>query len=628
MIGSVRGPSDSSVCRSRVACVACPASPIFGHPALLACALMLAWAAGWVPDSRLQGQGTPSSAPTPISYQGRLVDNGSAANGSYDFEFALMDAAVAGNAVGQPVQATLNVVGGVFTTPLAFPPEHFDGSPRWIEVRVRATAASGERAVLERQPVHYTPYAVRALRAATVASVPVQSLPEAVPLKNGDGKLDSALLGAEIARTTDVAALSQALATTQAQLAALAADHALLRQTLSNSLAGVRPGLTVASLEASDAALVATGFQKAFSTTASPWTATSADAAPSARAEATAVWTGQDWWIWGGRGSGQVVLANGARYTPSMDTWADITTLDAPEGRYAHTAVWTGDRMLVWGGYGATSLNTGGRLSRGASAWQSVTTQGAPSARHAHGAAWTGRFMVVFGGRNNGGLLNTGGYYDPATDQWGGLPTVGAPTARSMATVLWTGSGLLVWGGETAEGGDATGALLTFGADGLPGAWVALPTLPGFAGRSAHAWAWDGQRLLVWGGRNASRQSMADGAVLDVSAGSWTRMSTQGAPGARQFAGGVWTGAEFLVLGGSDVSGALAGGHAWRPAGDLWRALPAGAPAVGRTGSHYGWTGTEVLAFGGQGNVASAPIGQPQRLDPRPPWHFYTQVPR
>ncbi len=588
---------------------------------------------GLGPSPRVHGQG--ASGQSAISYQGRLVDNGSAANGSYDFEFALVDAATGGNVLGQPIQATLSVAGGVFTTPLAFSTEHFDGSRRWIEVRVRPTAAAGvqpvERAVLERQPVHLAPYAIRALSAGTVASVPAASLPASVLQKNGDGKLDSSVLGADIARAADLAALGQSLAAAhaqvsqlQSQVAALAADNASLRQALTHGAAT----WAAASVEAADGALIAAGYQRAFTSAAANWTPTSADGVPSARAEASAVWTGQDWWVWGGRGSGQAALAHGARYTPTSDLWAELTTLDAPEARYAHSAVWAGDRMVVWGGYGSANLHTGGRLARGASTWQATTTVGAPTARHAHGAAWTGRYMVVFGGRNNGGLLNTGGYYDPATDQWGGLPTVGAPTARAMATVLWTGSGLLVWGGETAEGGDATGALLTFGADGLPGAWVALPTLPGFAGRSAHAWAWDGQRLLVWGGRNASRQSMADGAVLDVSAGTWTRMSTQGAPGARQFAGGIWTGTEFLVLGGSDTSGPLAGGHAWRPAGDRWRALPAGAPAVGRTGSHYGWTGTEVLAFGGQGNVASAPIGQPQRLDPRPPWHFYTQVPR
>ena len=57
-------------------------------------------------------------AADPISYQGRFSDNGSPANGSYDFQFLLKDAATAGSTVGGVIRQTLTVQGGVFSTSL------------------------------------------------------------------------------------------------------------------------------------------------------------------------------------------------------------------------------------------------------------------------------------------------------------------------------------------------------------------------------------------------------------------------------------------------------------------------------------------------------------------------------
>lgn len=591
-----------------------------------------------------QGSGDASTVPS-VSYQGRLVDGGRAASGSYDFQFVLTDAASGGQVLGQPISLGLNVQQGVFTTPLAFGAEHFNGAPRWIEVRVRPTPANGavpeSYAVLERQPVHFAPYAIRASTASTVVSVPVQSLPSAVPLKDEQGKLDSSLFGSDIARSVDVASVSQALAQAQAtlqsqavvvgqlqsQVAALVQENAALRQSVETAAAPVRSGWMVASVDPADPALTSAGFSRAFSTPEPAWVFGSTASAPSARVDASGVWTGQEWLVWGGRGAGQVPLATGAGYRPASDAWVELGSSDAPEARSGHTAVWTGTEMIVWGGFASTSLNTGGRFSRNRISWEPVATLNAPTARHGHGAAWTGTVMVLFGGRSVNGLLNDGGLYDPAQDLWTALPTPQAPSARIGATVLWTGSGILVWGGETAEAGDATGAFLPFDANGNPGAWESLPVLPGFVARSGHVAAWDGQRLIVWGGRSMGRQLLSDGAVLDLGNRTWTTLNLNGAPTARYQASGVWTGEELLVFGGQDAGGAASGGHAWRRSSGTWRVLPASNPAVARSAGLAAWTGTELLLFGGQGAAASSPIGQAQRLAASPPWHFFRRSP-
>lgn len=597
-------------------------------------------------SANASGQVSGESASDPsVSYQGRLLDGGRAANGSYDFQFVLTDAATGGQVLGQPISVGLNVQQGVFTTPLAFGAEHFNGAPRWIEVRVRPTPATGvapgSYAVLERQQVLFAPYAIRATTASTVVSVPVQSLPAAVPLKDGQGKLDSALLGSDIARAADVATVSQALAQAQAalqsqaaavgqlqsQVAALVQENAALRQSVDAAAAPVRSGWMVASVDAADPALTSAGFSRAFSTPEPAWAFGSAASAPSARVDASGVWTGQEWLVWGGRGTGQMPLASGAGYRPASDAWVEMGASDAPEARSGHTAVWTGSEMIVWGGFGSASLNTGGRFSRNRISWEPVATLNAPSARQGHGAAWTGATMVVFGGRNVDGLLNDGGIYDPSQDVWTALPTAQAPSARTGATVLWTGSGILVWGGEAVAAGDATGAFLPFDAQGNPAAWESLPVLPGLVARSGHVAAWDGQRLIIWGGRSMSRQLLSDGAVLDLATRTWTTLNSSGAPTARYQASGVWTGEELLVFGGQDAGGAASGGHAWRRSSGTWRVLPASNPAVARSGGLAAWTGTDLLLFGGQGAAGSSPIGQAQRLAASPPWHFFRRSP-
>jgi hypothetical protein len=170
--------------------------------------------AALVSTAVVSGSTTAVVAADPISYQGRLSDSGAPANGSYDFQFLLKDAATAGNTVGGVIRQTLTVQGGVFSTSLLLDPASFPGADRWIEVRVRPTPAEGSAvpeetapfAVLERQRIQATPYAFRALSAATVESVSLQSLPPSVPVLDAGGRLSVSLIPDAIARTNAVGA--------------------------------------------------------------------------------------------------------------------------------------------------------------------------------------------------------------------------------------------------------------------------------------------------------------------------------------------------------------------------------------------------------------------------------------
>ena len=103
---------------------------------------------------------------TAFTYQGRLTDAGSTANGIYDFQFTLYDAPSAGSPVGGLVsQEEVAVSGGVFTVLVDFGAAAFTGEARWLEVAVRPGVSGGAYATIApRQRLSPTPYAIDALQ--------------------------------------------------------------------------------------------------------------------------------------------------------------------------------------------------------------------------------------------------------------------------------------------------------------------------------------------------------------------------------------------------------------------------------------------------------------------------------
>jgi len=108
-----------------------------------------------------------------FTYQGYLTDAGAAANGTYDLEFTLFNAASEGSGIAPPVTVDdVNVLNGLFTVMLDFGPTVFSGGNQWIQMGVRPGAESGAFAPLApRQQVMSSPYAVRAASAATLDGV-------------------------------------------------------------------------------------------------------------------------------------------------------------------------------------------------------------------------------------------------------------------------------------------------------------------------------------------------------------------------------------------------------------------------------------------------------------------------
>ena len=114
-----------------------------------------------------------SAAPlgTAFTYQGKLTDGGTPANGNYDLRFILYDADVGGSQVGPILtNAAVLVSGGLFTVPLDFGGGVFTGDARWLEIGVRANGGGNFTTLSQRQPFTPTPYALYASNAGAAAT--------------------------------------------------------------------------------------------------------------------------------------------------------------------------------------------------------------------------------------------------------------------------------------------------------------------------------------------------------------------------------------------------------------------------------------------------------------------------
>jgi hypothetical protein len=103
-----------------------------------------------------------------FTYQGRLTDGGMPANGNYDLQFALFDAADGNNQIDQTkIVSSVPVSAGVFTVMLDFGANAFSGANRFLEISARPSGAGAFTLLTPRQPITSTPYAVRSLSTAS-----------------------------------------------------------------------------------------------------------------------------------------------------------------------------------------------------------------------------------------------------------------------------------------------------------------------------------------------------------------------------------------------------------------------------------------------------------------------------
>ena len=97
-----------------------------------------------------------------FTYQGQLVQNGTPADGSFDFRFSLYSAANGGTAIDTIELDADTVSGGLVNASLDFTDVPYDGQALWIEVEVRAAGGGTFTTLTPRQPISAAPYALYA----------------------------------------------------------------------------------------------------------------------------------------------------------------------------------------------------------------------------------------------------------------------------------------------------------------------------------------------------------------------------------------------------------------------------------------------------------------------------------
>ncbi len=175
------------------------------------------------------------------------------------------------------------------------------------------------------------------------------------------------------------------------------------------------------------------------------------------RASATAIWTGTEMITWGGYSSAGLFspityYSSGGRYNPVSNAWISLPA-SGLSGRNNHTAVWSGNEMLIWGGRGTSGpTNTGAIYNRASGTWRPISTTNALNERYNHTAVWAdppGQ-MFVWGGENGTTSSGLGALYDPYTARWTAITNTGPLAGRSLHTATWTGKETLIFDGVTS----------------------------------------------------------------------------------------------------------------------------------------------------------------------------------
>jgi hypothetical protein len=187
----------------------------------------------------------------------------------------------------------------------------------------------------------------------------------------------------------------------------------------------------------------------AYNPTSDTWRVLSSAGAPTPnqRLRHTAIWTGSRMIVWGGDTacfSSSCAVTTGGIYDPVTDVWQPVAVPDQPSARTEHSAVWTGTEMAIWGGRRIESaprpISSGALYNPSTNSWRPISATCAPGGRYGHFAAWTGSELLIWGGGRE-----IGGRYNPTTDTWQHMKR--GPFGNIHTRVVWTSGQLLLWGG-------------------------------------------------------------------------------------------------------------------------------------------------------------------------------------
>jgi hypothetical protein len=211
--------------------------------------------------------------------------------------------------------------------------------------------------------------------------------------------------------------------------------------------------------------------------------------------------------------------ALGTSPSGALDTWQNLPPMPLSPREDA-TSVWTGSEWMVFGGHqGLLAMNDSAAYNPATDTWRKLAVN--PTMHPGAEALWTGHDVVVL-------AKGAGWIYDPAADTWTNLPQQSAVPDQTAINNggVWTGTEVVVVGVTFAAGHAALGARtleptkMTWG----PLAQTAeLASSLDAMGAIAGTW-WDGTRVQVW-------LTTGQGWAYNPATGTWEALPSLQVPG-------------------------------------------------------------------------------------------------
>ncbi|GAA5827160.1 hypothetical protein JCM3770_000340, partial [Rhodotorula araucariae] len=210
----------------------------------------------------------------------------------------------------------------------------------------------------------------------------------------------------------------------------------------------------------------------------------------------------------------------------STRDWTRVKTVGrAPEGRYGHAAAMVGSRFFVFGG----QTDDGGfrndlcwfdlqKLKMGQPSWSFIEYrpgQIVPPPRTGHTCVTHGDSLYIFGGTDGQYHYNDTWQYDLASGEWTELACIGyIPVPREGHAATLVDDVMYVFGGRGVDGKDLDD-LAAFKISNHR--WFMFQNMgPAPSGRSGHAMATYGSKVLVLGGESYTSTKADDPAFIHV----------------------------------------------------------------------------------------------------------------
>jgi hypothetical protein len=363
------------------------------------------------------------------------------------------------------------------------------------------------------------------------------------------------------------------------------------------------------------------------------------------RLDAASTWTGTQMLVWGGSptGSNNKADADGAAFNPTTRSWARLP-VSPLTARLLPESVWTGSDWFIWGGYGPSNPNDqlldGALFNPTTHTWTTV----APSPIHTItdiAAVWTGTKIIFFTTDRVAAQSIHATAYTPSTNTWTTLPDLTLPARHALTqlVVLQTGTQTLVWSewdrsiplGHDSFTGEAGVDSFTF--NGTSDTWI--------GGHSSHPEGsavngalWTGSHVLIpvavpVAVGHGPRRTGQHGELIDPDTGR-TKQMTHG-PLNDDDAKYLWTGNALIAYDtnpGTNINAktrTIPGDAAlWNPNVNTWTRLAA-APTLSYDSGENAtvWTGTHLITWGVFSRWVAPSTQDETSPDARPTTHGY-----